>query len=369
MSMERKKLMKKKILFAFTFALSALGLITGVNAAETLPAAKDGKITLTEDVALVKEFKVNENQSITIDLAGHTLTGPENLKPGTREGGYDGYTINSFGSLKIIDSGTSKGKIICPSDDSSCIRNYKTLEIDGVSIESNFISVKNEEASELTIKNSNITSYGKSSSIQNYGNSIVTDSIISATNNSVAIFALTYRDYSSKITINNSFIDAKRAILTSYDNGSFKSETASSSVIINGGSFSSDATIVQEENSTASSIKINGEVTGPAAILPYTQTGSIITLNEKVSDAEVPEGVKVNTSLDGAEVVVNSDGTISVVDKKTTVETTKPAEENKITQKEEKNPNTADNIGLYFVLALVGLGVVGLTTRSLVKHN
>ncbi|MEE0698988.1 MAG: hypothetical protein U0M66_00055 [Bacilli bacterium] len=39
------------------------------------------------------------------------------------------------------------------------------------------------------------------------------------------------------------------------------------------------------------------------------------------------------------------------------------------TQKAEKNPNTADNVGLYFVLAAMGLGVVGLTTRSLIKHH
>ncbi len=39
------------------------------------------------------------------------------------------------------------------------------------------------------------------------------------------------------------------------------------------------------------------------------------------------------------------------------------------TQVAEKNPNTADNTGLYFVLALVGLGVVGLTTRSLIRHH
>jgi len=39
------------------------------------------------------------------------------------------------------------------------------------------------------------------------------------------------------------------------------------------------------------------------------------------------------------------------------------------TQKVEKNPNTSDNVGLYFVLALMGLGVVGLTTKSLIKHH
>lgn len=39
------------------------------------------------------------------------------------------------------------------------------------------------------------------------------------------------------------------------------------------------------------------------------------------------------------------------------------------TQASEENPNTADNVGLYFVLALMGLGVAGITTKSLIKHH
>lgn len=39
------------------------------------------------------------------------------------------------------------------------------------------------------------------------------------------------------------------------------------------------------------------------------------------------------------------------------------------TQAVEENPNTADNVGLYVILALVGLGVVGITTKSLIKHH
>lgn len=39
------------------------------------------------------------------------------------------------------------------------------------------------------------------------------------------------------------------------------------------------------------------------------------------------------------------------------------------TQKVEENPNTSDNVGLYVILALVGLGVVGITTKSLIKNH
>lgn len=39
------------------------------------------------------------------------------------------------------------------------------------------------------------------------------------------------------------------------------------------------------------------------------------------------------------------------------------------TQVAEKNPNTSDNVGLYFVLALAGFVLVGTTARSLIKHH
>lgn len=39
------------------------------------------------------------------------------------------------------------------------------------------------------------------------------------------------------------------------------------------------------------------------------------------------------------------------------------------TQVAEKNPNTSDNVGLYFVLALAGFALVGTTARSLIKHH
>lgn len=349
--------MKRKILFVFTFVLSALGFVMAVNAetATTLPADQDGKITLDQDVALTREFKVTTGQDITIDLAGHTLTGPA-----VNEDAYDGYAINNYyGTLKIIDSGSTKGKIVCPSNDSSCVRNYGTLEVDGVTIESDFIAIKNEEASTLTVKNSNISSGEDSVSIENYGTATINDSKINATTG-IAIFAMTYNDYSSTTTIKDCVIDATRAIVSWYDGS--KSESASSQIIVNGGTFSSNATIELKEDGTASSLNINGEVTGPAAILPYAQKDSTIILNQKVENVTVPQGVTVRT-INGLNVVENEDGTISVVAKvdETSQTTT--------TQAPEKNANTADNAGLYFLLALAGLGVVGLTTKSLVKHH
>ena len=65
----------------------------------TLPSATEGTITLTEDVTL-SEYTVNENTTVEIDLAGHTL----NLGQGT---------LLNKGTLTIKDSSTGEtGKIV-----------------------------------------------------------------------------------------------------------------------------------------------------------------------------------------------------------------------------------------------------------------
>ena len=70
----------------------------------------------------------------------------------------------------------------------------------------------------------------------------------------------------------------------------------------------------------------------------------------------VPEGIKLNNTGSLTGTVIDNNKVVT-----TTVTTT--------TQALEKNPNTSDNTGLYFVLALVGLGFAGVTVRSLIKHH
>ena len=86
----------------------------------------------------------------SFDLNGHTITGPDS-----------GYAINNQGTLTIINSKT-KGQITCPTDQqNSCIRNAKTLEVDGVTVNSDhFVALKNEPNATMTVKNKSVITSG-----------------------------------------------------------------------------------------------------------------------------------------------------------------------------------------------------------------
>ena len=153
---------------------------TGVNAA-SMPDAVDGKITLTGNLELTETFTVAEDETITLDLAGYTITGSADI---------DYYTIENNGNLTIIDSGKTKGKIVCLEDNSSCIINNNELLVDGVFATSSFATIKNEETGNLTVKNATIetTRVGNSQTVgftgalQNWGTAKVMDSTILAEN-------------------------------------------------------------------------------------------------------------------------------------------------------------------------------------------
>ena len=70
----------------------------------------------------------------------------------------------------------------------------------------------------------------------------------------------------------------------------------------------------------------------------------------------------ITVAVDGKEVVTKAPEVEEPVVTTSVATTT-------TTQAVEENPNTADNVGLYVILALVGLGVVVITTKSLIKHH
>ena len=89
----------------------------------------------------------------------------------------------------------------------------------------------------------------------------------------------------------------------------------------------------------------------------------------------VKEGENLNDTLnedvkvDLLDATLNEDGTVSFKTDKFSTYSLVYVDTKEETKTEVKNPNTSDNAGLYFVLALVGLGFAGVTVRSLVKHN
>ena len=102
-------------------------------------------------------------------------------------------------------------------------------------------------------------------------------------------------------------------------------------------------------------------------------TNKIVLEDNKLLVKDDSGKTVVESKVLANDLVVSIDGTEEVT-KAPEVETPEKPEITEpvvttTTQASEENPNTADNVGLYFVLALMGLGVAGITTKSLIKHH
>lgn len=136
------------------------------------------------------------------------------------------------------------------------------------------------------------------------------------------------------------------------------------------------------------SLIMNGKINATEQVNPLyvdeTQVSEVVIDNDSSSAQKASLKDNVIVIKEGSTVVAKTselqDGLAVIIDGDTEEtkapvepeEPTTPEESAEVittTQVAEKNPNTADNIGLYFVLALAGLGVIGITTRSLIKHH
>ncbi len=112
------------------------------------------------------------------------------------------------------------------------------------------------------------------------------------------------------------------------------------------------------ENTDASSNKI---VLEGNKLLVKDDAGKIVVESKVLANDLV-------VSIDGTEEITKEPVETPEEPEAETPEVTEPVVTT-TTQAVEENPNTADNVGLYAILALVGLGVVGITTKSLIKHH
>lgn len=285
----------------------SLGVLTFLIGGFTVSAASmpdddNGKITLTEDIDLTETFTVNADEEITLDLAGHTITGSADINY---------YTIENNGKLTIIDSGTD-GKIICGEESSSCIRNNKgTLNIDGVYVESPFATIKNEADSTLAVKNSEIVSThvgnslsgGFTGALQNWGSATVDNTTITAASD-YAVFARSGADEgkSSDITISNSNLSGSYFAVTERTNSTTTTQTINISDSTLSGRASTPSGTVQSYSGditlTTNHVSVNNTV------IANSEAGTKITLD-----------VDYNTTLaipDGVTVVIPEDHTLTV---------------------------------------------------------
>ena len=289
-------------------SLGVLGISVFLSTCLTVSAASmpspdgDGKITLTDDIALTETFTVNEGETITLDLAGHTITGGADI---------DYYTIENKGNLTIVDSGDN-GKIVCEEDSSSCIRNnLGTLTVDGVYVESPFATIKNEADSILDVKNSEIVTThvgnslagGFTGALQNWGTTTVDNTTITAASD-YAVFARSGADEgkSSEITISNSNLSGAYFVVTERTNSTTTTQTINISDSTLSGRASTPSGTVQSYSGditlTTNHVSVNNTV------IANSEAGTKITLD-----------VDYNTTLaipDGVTVVIPEDHTLTV---------------------------------------------------------
>ena len=207
--------MMKNFSFVATFLILMMISFVNVDAKELNGSVSglnlDEDTKLVGDVVLSKELFVASDKNITLDLNGHTISVPSTVS---------GYGINNKGTLKIIDSSSNGGSIVCENSDSSCIANSGKMEVRDVKVSSNDIALKNEPTASLTVTNSNISStYAKSDAgvIFNYGTLLIDNSSIIGTGiSTVAIMGMNADDNNvhtiSKTTVKNSTVSGKTAI-------------------------------------------------------------------------------------------------------------------------------------------------------------
>ena len=311
--------MKKKI-FSLGFIALLIALPFAVKAATSFDGMQSGNvIKLTEDVTLSKEYVINEGESLTIDLNGHTLTGPT-----------DNYLVDNRGTVKIIDTGSNKGKINCPSNTSSCLRNLGTMEIDGITAESAFATIKNDATSSgdeegehygnLTVKNATListrtgsTSVGFTGVLQNWGSAIVDNTTITATENEYAVFARSgsVTNTDSTITISNSTLTGSYFVVQERDGSNQTTQTVNiSNSTLNGqakgnkstgaiSSYSGDITVTTNKPSVNNVVVANSK---PGTKITFDMDyNTTLAIPEGVT-VIIPEGRVLTVKLNGVKV-------------------------------------------------------------------
>ena len=303
----------------------AMGLITVtmlampmMPKAVSLPAEITTTTTITEDIKLENDVVIKGNSKIvfgkdgiTLDLNGHKIeTAEDNNNYALANHAASG--VNAVAqSVTIKDSAQTKGKIVCGYNGNqiaSCVQNYGTMKIEGVTIEANWSAIKNEEGATLVVTDSNITSKrGDAFTVQTYGTSTFSNSTIRNTSSTGTAFAqLTYMDFAAKSTFNNSVIEGSTAISVEVRTGNEPATgTVKNEVTIN------DSTIKGGYNTSLTdkieqTTLLSGNINAPLEYSKYATNGSKLTVNTNVPEGnyEIPNGVKI---IIPENIVVNTD--------------------------------------------------------------
>ena len=301
------------------------------------------KVTLTGDAD--EDFEVLAGQTVTLDLAGFTLT---NYLHDNQTAPCEAIKVNEGGVLTIMDSvGTGTVTNVAQSTYGP-ITNYGTLIIESGNFTTplDFYVVRNEGAN-LTINGGNFTTGSTTTSL--IGN-------------------IKYNELSADLptmTINGGTFEAVQDVIRNNENtavtitgGTFTSQSAFAldnlgSATVTGGTFTS------VENSA---IRHQIDSTNPDFSSFNITNATLNSANDKTDYAIYDRAVNKDVT-DDYNVTTDADGNLVLEELTPVTDVTEDKEE----VSKEANPETSDGILLFLGLTVVGFAGVALTYRRL--HN
>ena len=273
-------------------AVAKIGDNAYTSIQEAVDAVANGTETAGSTITLVRDvtenIKIPAETNIILDLNEFTLSHDTDTTTPTP------YCVDNGGTLKIVN-----GNIESTHASTSCVRNDVggNLTLEGVTVSSAFVSVKNENDANLTINNCDIsTTYAQANTgaLLNWGNAEVSDSAISGGSSAPAIYATSGADggANSSITLTNCDISGKYAV---YAKKYTTTDTTTQTVIINGGSLSSVSTGVYADKSSTMTIEgnVKANTSALSTVLGKCVNGTTVTLSEDLTNRTitVPEGI------------------------------------------------------------------------------
>lgn len=340
--MKTKKIASSLVLVAILlFTVLTIGVCAETN---TLPEVTDGKITLTDDVTLTSGYVVRAGTTLTIDLAGHTLTTIPGITAdtiyvekgatltitgnGTITNNTKGYGALFNNGTVVIDGATLKRDttggnnwyVICNhgkmtiekanvsvnGTGASLVENgyasytnknersgyvegvnekNPTLKINGGTFDGGMNTIKNDDGAKLEI-NGGIYQNNYQVAVMNWNEATIND----------GTFKTPTGNDKTNLFVGSAGADTVNKGILTINGGVFEAEYLvegykgiTTPVAIKGGTINATKGVVNEEigKSHESLVKvegidITGEVTAPVTFLKYAKEGAIITINDEV---------------------------------------------------------------------------------------
>ena len=276
-------------------------------------------LTLQDDSA--QDLIIRSGETVVLDLNNHTLTNYANANSAVWVQAGGTLTIKGTGTISKIDaSGTPT------------VNNQGTL----------------------IVENGTISAKGtKSAALHNSGNLTVNGGTITTEEDNV--FGLV--NEGTAVINGGNFIQAHNFSVL---NNANKMEIKGGNFAVSAGNTGAYSLITNQGSSNSASLDITGGTFKANNSVFFNEGADTVSVSGGSYSHDVSDYLAdgLNMKLENGEYVL-------VKEEATNPET--PATEE--TKKEEmKNPETSDNILVYGVLALAGLGVITVTSRKLLKH-